>query len=62
MEFLLQASLLIYFRPLACMYTTSNLLSSPCAFYKANILLLCYITLLALESFITFSMSHDHDL
>ena len=41
-------------------YTTTNLLSSLCTFYKPNILLLYYIILLALKFSITFSVLCDY--
>ena len=45
---------------MVCAHTTINLFLSPCTFYKVNMLLLYYIILLILKSFMTFSVSHDY--
>ena len=56
MEFPVQASLPYILQTIVCVHTTINLLQSLYAFYKANILLLCYIILFILEYFIIFSV------
>ena len=59
MEFLLQTSLFYILQTVVYTHTTTNLSQNLYAIYKANMLLLCCITLFVSESFIIFSMSHD---
>ena len=44
---------------MVCVHTITNLPLSPCALYKANMLLLYYMILFVSGPFIIFSMSHD---
>jgi len=60
MEFPVQTILpYIYFGNSLC-YTKSSLLSSPCVFHKANMLLLYYLMSSVLNSSTLFSASHGN--
>jgi len=55
LKFLLQTNLPYILQTVVCVHTTTNLPSSPYAFYKANMLLLYYIMSSILKPFTIFS-------